>query len=249
MEIQRLLGSDIVMAFDQCPRAARPTRGERWRSDAAVDPLGAPRSHDAFGDRAGRRRCSASCRAASTQDLRAESRRGADRDRLRRLRDRRARGRRGAGRRCSRVLDDRAAMLPDDRPRYLMGVGTPDDSSTPCCAGVDMFDCVLPTRSGRTGQALTWRGAVNLQERPLRRRPAAARPGLRLPGLPRLQPRLPAPPVQGGRDPRGDAADRHNLRYYQELMAGLRAAIAAGRLAGFVAAFEALRAEGDLERL
>ena len=79
-------------------------------------------------------------------------------------------------------------MLPADRPRYLMGVGKPIDLVEAVARGVDMFDCVLPTRSGRHGQAWTWEGAVNLKnarfaedDSAARRRPATARPAATIP--------------------------------------------------------------------
>ena len=85
------------------------------------------------------------------------------------------------------VLDCRARMLPADRPRYLMGVGKPIDLVEAVPRGVDMFDCVLPTRSGRPGQAWTWDGPVNLKNARFADDPRPARPGLGLPGQPRLQ--------------------------------------------------------------
>ncbi len=154
-----------------------------------------------------------------TPDLRAELGGGAGRDRLRRLRHRRPRGRRGPGRRCSRVLDATVPLLPADRPRYLMGVGKPDDLVGAVARGIDMFDCVLPTRSGRTGQAFTRRGPINLRNARHADDPAPARRERRLPGQPRLQPRLPASPGPLRRDPRRDAAHLAQLAYYQQLMA------------------------------
>ncbi len=96
--------------------------------------------------------------------------------------------------------------LPKDRPRYLMGVGKPIDIVEAVARGVDMFDCVLPTRSGRHGQAWTWDGADQPQEREVRRRRYADRCILKLPRQPRLFEGLPQPPVQGRRVSRADAA-------------------------------------------
>ena len=95
--------------------------------------------------RAGRRRHG----AASAQ------RQGADRHRISRLRHRRARGRRAAGGDAARGRGDRARSLPADQPRYLMGVGTPDDLMEAVARGIDMFDCVMPTRNGRHGAVFT----------------------------------------------------------------------------------------------
>ena len=164
MEVQRLLGSDIVMAFDQLRRrrprpaseaAAAMERSMRW----------AKRSRDAFdrgGEHAGARRCSASSRAALDEALRKASADALIDDRLRRLCGRRARGRRGAGGDV-RLLDFAPGQLPADTPRYLMGVGKPDDIVGAVRRGIDMFDCVLPTRSGRTGQAFTADGPINIR--------------------------------------------------------------------------------------
>ena len=82
------------------------------------------------------------------------------------------------------VVAHTAPLLPDDRPRYLMGTGMPDDLFECVARGIDMFDCVLPTRNARNGQFLTSRGSAVDQERPLRRGPGAARSGLRVLHLP-----------------------------------------------------------------
>ncbi len=100
---------------------------------------------------------------------------------------------------------------PLDKPRYLMGVGAPEDIVEGVARGIDIFDCVLPTRVARNGGLLTRRGRMNLRNARYTRRSAAGRAGLRLLLLPAFQPRLPAPPVQGRRDPRpapGDGAQR-----------------------------------------
>jgi queuine tRNA-ribosyltransferase len=145
------------------------------------------------------------------------------------------------------VLDYVPACLPEERPRYLMGVGKPDDIVGAVARGVDMFDCVLPTRSGRTGQALTRRGAVNIRnarhaEDPRPLDPDCTCPCCRSYGRAYLHHVFKAGEIIAAM-----LLTWHNLHYYQELMAGLRGAIAAGRLAGFVAAFEAARAQGDLD--
>ena len=105
------------------------------------------------------------------------------------------------------TLDATVPHLPADRPRYLMGVGKPDDIVGAVLRGIDMFDCVLPTRSGRNGQAFTLRRRAQSAQCAPCRGSGAARCGLRLSRLPPVQPRLSASCRQGGRDHRRHAAD------------------------------------------
>jgi queuine tRNA-ribosyltransferase len=144
------------------------------------------------------------------------------------------------------TLDATCPALPEDRPRYLMGVGKPADVVGAVACGVDMFDCVLPTRSGRTGQAFTRRGTVNLKNarhaddpRPLDEESScpAARDYSRA-YLHHL--------VRSGEILGAILLTWNNLWYYQDLMRFLRAAIAEGRLAELTAAFHAGQALGDL---
>jgi queuine tRNA-ribosyltransferase len=137
------------------------------------------------------------------------------------------------------VLDATLPLLPVDRPRYLMGVGTPDDLIGAVARGIDMFDCVMPTRAGRTGRAYTSAGVFNLRNA---RFAADARP---------LDPHCVCPACT--RHARGylhhlfKAEEMlgpmlltwHNLTYYQDLMRGLRAAIIEGRLAQHAATVRA----------
>jgi queuine tRNA-ribosyltransferase len=148
-----------------------------------------------------------------------------------------------------RVLDVTVPALPQERPRYLMGVGKPADLVGAVMRGIDMFDCVLPTRSGRTGQAFTRRGQLNLRNarhkedlRPLD--PDCACPACGAYSRAYLHHLFRAEEMLGP-----ILLTLHNLYYYQELMAGLRRAIEAGRLADFAAAQAAAEAEGDLPAL
>ncbi len=145
------------------------------------------------------------------------------------------------------VLEYAPGFLPEDRPRYLMGVGKPDDIVGAVLRGVDMFDCVLPTRSGRTGQALTRRGAVNIKNARHAEDPRPLDPDCACPCCRGYERAYLHHVFKAGEIIAAMLLTWHNLHYYQELMAGLRAAIAGGRLAAFVAAFEAQRARGDLE--
>ncbi|MBX6322923.1 MAG: tRNA guanosine(34) transglycosylase Tgt [Rhodospirillaceae bacterium] len=146
-----------------------------------------------------------------------------------------------------RILEATTPLLPADRPRYLMGVGKPADIVGAVLRGIDMFDCVLPTRSGRTGQAFTWRGPVNIRNA---RHQDDPRP---------LDETCPCPACRGysraylhhlwrSEEMLGPMLlTWHNLHFYQDLMAALREAIAAGRTAAWVAEFEARQRAGDIE--
>ncbi len=130
------------------------------------------------------------------------------------------------------------AFLPADRPRYLMGVGKPADIVAAVLRGVDMFDCVLPTRSGRTAQAFTRNGPLNLRNARHAEDTGPLDPECRCPACQSysrayLHPLTKANEILGAM-----LLTRHNLTYYQDLMAGLRQAIEVGALAAFIAEFE-----------
>jgi queuine tRNA-ribosyltransferase len=245
MEIQKLLGSDIVMCFDECP--ALPADRARIEQSMRLSMRWAARSREAFGDRPGHARFGIQ-QGGLEQDLRAESAKaltgiGFD-------------GYAGGGLAVGEgqaamfgVLDYAPGQLPEDKPRYLMGVGKPDDIVGAVERGIDMFDCVLPSRSGRTGQAFTPRGAVNLKnarhaedQRPLDE--GCTCPACRSYSRAYLHHLIRAQEILGSM-----LLTWHNLHYYQQLMQGLRDAIAAGDLPAFVARFHATRAEGDIPPL
>ncbi len=245
MEIQRLLGSDIVMAFDECP--ALPADKTRIADSMRLSMRWAQRSREAFGDRPGHALFGIQ-QGGLEPDLRAESAealRGVGFDGY-------AIGGLAVGEGQAAmfgVLDYAPDMLPADRPRYLMGVGKPDDIVGAVQRGVDMFDCVLPSRSGRTGQGWTRRGPVNLRNARHRDDPRpldadCTCPACRSYSRAYLHHVVRADEIIGAM-----LLTWHNLHYYQELMAGLRVAIATGTLDAFVAEFHALRAEGDIKPL
>ncbi|MES2145399.1 MAG: tRNA guanosine(34) transglycosylase Tgt [Pseudomonadota bacterium] len=243
MEIQKLLGSDIVMAFDECP--ALPASDDEVARAMRLSMRWAQRSRDAFGDRPGHALFGI-MQGGVTRDLREESATalkgiGFDGYAIGGLAV-------GEGQEAMfGVLDYATDMLPEDKPRYLMGVGKPDDIVGAVERGVDMMDCVLPSRSGRTGQAWTHRGQVNLRNA---RHQDDPRP---------LDETCTCPCCQGYSRAYLHHVLRaqeiiasmlltwHNLHYYQMLMQGLRDAIGAGRLAAFVAEFHAMRANGDID--
>ncbi|MGA1633433.1 MAG: tRNA guanosine(34) transglycosylase Tgt [Gemmobacter sp.] len=245
MEIQRLLGSDIVMAFDECP--ALPADEARIAQSMRLSMRWAQRSRDAFGERPGHALfgiqqggLSRELRAESAEALRAI---GFDGYAIGGLAV-------GEGQEAMfEVLDHAPAMLPADRPRYLMGVGKPDDIVGAVLRGVDMMDCVLPSRSGRTGQAFTARGPVNLRNARHATDPRPLEDGCACPACRGYSRAYLHHVVRAGEIIASMLLTWHNLAYYQRLMADLRAAIAAGTLGRMVAQFEAARAMGDIEPL
>jgi queuine tRNA-ribosyltransferase len=243
MEIQRLLGSDIVMCFDECP--ALPADEATVAKSMRLSMRWAQRSRDAFGDRPGHALFGIQ-QGGVTEELRGESAEALKAVGF----DGYAVGGLAVGEGQAAmfgVLDYAPGMLPEDKPRYLMGVGKPDDIVGAVERGIDMMDCVLPSRSGRTGQAWTPRGQVNIKNarhmddpRPLDE--TCTCPACRNYSRAYLHHVFRAQEIIASM-----LLTWHNLHYYQQLMQGLRDAIAAGRLAGFVAGFHARRAEGDIE--
>ncbi len=245
MEIQRLLGSDIVMCFDECTpfpaeinvAAASMRLSMRW----------AQRSRDAFGDRPGHALFGIQ-QGSVDRALREESS-----GKLRAIGfDGYAIGGLAVGEGQAAmfgVLDYAPGLLPAEKPRYLMGVGTPSDIVGAVRRGVDMFDCVMPTRSGRTGLALTRFGQVKIKNA---RHADDLRP---------IDPACGCPCCAGYSRAYLHHVFKanemicamlltwHNLHYYQELMQGLRAAIAEGRLDAFTREFDLAREAGDLAPL
>jgi len=243
MEIQGLLGSDIVMAFDECTpfpateeEAAKSMRlSMRW-ARRSKDAYRAAPGHGLFGIVQG----------SVYEDLRRESVEALTAIGF----DGYAVGGLAVGEgqaEMFRVLDFTSPNLPDDKPRYLMGVGKPDDIVGAVLRGIDMFDCVLPTRSGRTGQAFTRRGQVNMKNarhiddpRPIDE--ACPCPACRGYSRAYLNHLFRAKELLGY-----TLLTWHNLFYYQQLMAGLREAIGEGNLVQFAADFVDKQNAGDIE--
>jgi queuine tRNA-ribosyltransferase len=237
MEIQRLLGSDIVMAFDElialpAPREAVEAameRSMRWarRSRTAFDGTEHAEKSALFGIQQGG--LDERLRAASARQLQDI---GFDGYAIGGLAV-------GEGQAAMfACLDYAPAQLPENAPRYLMGVGKPDDIIGAVQRGVDMFDCVLPTRSGRNGQAFTRGGPLNLRNARFAEDTApldaqcgcpSCRGGVSRAYLHHL--------VKSGEMLGAMLMTEHNIWFYQELMQGLRTAIASQTLSGFAAAF------------
>ncbi len=245
MEIQQLLGSDIVMCFDECP--ALPAEEAEVARAMRLSMRWAARSKAAFGERPGHALFGIQ-QGGLSHDLRAESA-----EKLREIGfDGYAIGGLAVGEGQAAMfatLDFAPDMLPAERPRYLMGVGKPDDIVGAVKRGVDMFDCVLPTRSGRTGQAFTRRGVVSLKNARHRDDPRPLDEECACPACRGYSRAYLHHVFRAGEMISGMLLSWHNLQYYQDLMAGLREAISRGRLAEFEAAFHAARAEGDIEPL
>ena len=190
MEAQQNLGADIAMAFDECPPGAAPkeavaeatARTTRWaerclsahtRKDQALFGIVQGGVHEDL-------------RLSSAREIVALGFPGL------------AIGGVSVGEppeERSRVLDWLDPVLPVDKPRYLMGVGTPEDLIEGVARGVDMFDCVMPTRNARNGQLFTRHGKLSLRNARFQKDPRPPDPLLPLPDLPGGEPRLPPPPA------------------------------------------------------
>lgn len=147
------------------------------------------------------------------------------------------------------VLDYAPDMLPKDKPRYLMGVGKPDDIVGAVARGIDMMDCVLPSRSGRTGQAWTRRGQVNIKNARHSDDPRPLDEACTCPACSNYSRAYLNHVFRSHEMISGMLITWHNLHYYQELMQGMRDAISAGTFEAFQAEFHATRAMGDIEPL
>jgi queuine tRNA-ribosyltransferase len=243
IEIQRLLGSDIVMQLDECIRLPQPPAElERamklslaWAERCKRAFESAPSGRALFGivqggDDRGLR--AASARALVNMDFPGYAIGGL------------AVGEPQAV--MLAMIEEVAPLLPGDRPRYLMGVGTPDDLLGAASRGIDMFDCVLPTRNGRHGLVYTRFGAINLRNARHAADPRPLDAESRCPAA-RDYPRAYLHHlVKAGEMLGAMLLSEVNLYYYQDLMAGVRAAIAAGKLADFCAVTREGWARGDI---
>jgi queuine tRNA-ribosyltransferase len=243
MEIQRLLGSDIVMAFDEC--TPFPADEKTAKASMELSMRWARRSREAFGDRPGHALFGIQ-QGSVFPELRAES--------AEKLKEIDFHGYAVGGLAVGEgqemmfgVLDYAPGMLPDQKPRYLMGVGKPDDILGAVERGLDMMDCVLPTRSGRTGQAFTSRGPVNLRNARHKDDPRPLGEDCTCPACRGYSRAYLHHVVRAGEIIGSMLLTWHNLQYYQDFMAGLRAAIAAGRLSEFAARARAGWAAGDVD--
>ena len=237
MEIQRLLGSDIVMCFDECPKIDQP-RDVIARS-MEMSMRWAKRSRDGFDS--GGAHAEASALFGIQQGALDEGLRKTSADALTDIGfDGYAIGGLAVGEGQEAMfatLDFAPGQLPVDRPRYLMGVGKPDDLVGAVERGVDMFDCVLPTRSGRNGQAFTWNGPLNMRNArhaedtgPIDERCACPTCGTYSRAYIHHL-------IRSGEILGAMLLTEHNISFYQQLMQGMRDAIAEQRFTAFAADF------------
>ncbi|MBR1916191.1 MAG: tRNA guanosine(34) transglycosylase Tgt [Alphaproteobacteria bacterium] len=245
IKIQHKLDSNITMAFDEC--TPYPSPYEKCASSMRLSMRWAERSKKAFVDRNGYGIFGIQ-QGNVFKDLREQSA-----EALRKIGfDGYAIGGLAIGEgqeKMFEVLDYAPSMLPEDKPRYLMGVGRPDDIVGAVLRGVDMFDCVMPTRSGRTSQAFTKYGTINIRNARHRQDPRPLEEGCDCPlcthysrayihHLQKCQEVLAVMLLSW-----------HNVRYYERLMQGIREALAKDALDDFVSEFYANQQKGDIEPL
>lgn len=237
MEIQRLLGSDIVMAFDECPRADRPK--DEIAASMELSMRWGQRSREGFDSgehHAARAALFGIQQGALHEDLRQVS--------AQRLTDIGFDGYAVGGLAVGEgqeamfgVLDYAPDMLPVDRPRYLMGVGKPDDLVGAVERGIDMFDCVLPTRSGRNGQAFTWNGPINVRNARFAEDTGPLDDRCACPVCTTYSRAYIHHLVKSGEMLGAMLVTEHNLSFYQALMQAMRDAIAGRTFTSFASTF------------
>jgi len=242
MEIQRQLGSDIQMVFDECP--ALPATHAQIEKSMALSMRWAKRSRARFdeqsdGERAGRG-CFGIVQGGTFADLRIRSA-----EALKDIGfDGYAVGGLAVGEPQSAMFETLEATvphLPPDSPRYLMGVGKPDDIVGAVLRGIDMFDCVLPTRSGRNGQAFTFEGALNLKNARFAEDAGPLESGCGCPACRQFSRAYLHHAVKSGEIIAAMLLTWHNLTHYQRLMENLRRAIAESRLSAWIEAYRSSR--------
>jgi|TARA_B110000908_G_scaffold125084_1_gene146670 queuine tRNA-ribosyltransferase len=245
MEIQKLLGSDIVMCFDECP--ALPADRKRIAESMRMSMRWAERSRDAFGDRPGHALFGIQ-QGGLEQDFREESALALRKTGF----DGYAVGGLAVGEGQQAMfdcLDYAPDMLPVDKPRYLMGVGKPDDIVGAVARGIDMMDCVLPSRSGRTGQVFTRHGVVNIKNARHADDPRPLDENCSCPACSNYSRAYLTHVFRSNEMISGMLLTWHNLQYFQDIMQGMRDAIAAGTFTQWQKAFHDGRAQGDIEPL
>ncbi|MEN2987451.1 tRNA guanosine(34) transglycosylase Tgt [Tistrella sp. BH-R2-4] len=245
IEIQHLLDATITMCFDEC--TPFPATYDQAASSMRLSMRWAGRSRTAFVERPGYALFGI-VQGGVHADLRAES--------VARLAEIGFEGYAVGGLAVGegfdlmcQTLDVTTPLLPRNRPRYLMGVGRPQDLVAAVRRGIDMFDCVMPTRSGRTGQAFTRRGTVNIRNARHADDPRPLDEACGCPACTQYSRAYLHHLHKSGEILGAVLLTQHNLWYYQDLMRDMRNAISTGGMDAFTQAFEAGLAEGDLPSL
>jgi queuine tRNA-ribosyltransferase len=242
VEIQDLLDADVTMQLDECPPAGWPHH--QVAESMRLSLRWAERCQRAFRPRPGYALFGI-VQGGTFDDLRRESARALSAMDLPGY----AVGGLAVGEgqaETFRVLEVTCPELPSGKPRYLMGVGRPDDIVGAVMRGIDMFDCVLPTRSGRTGQAFTARGPVNLKNARHRADPRPLDDACGCATCTTFSRAYLHHLVRAEEMLGPMLLSRHNVEYYQQLMAGLRAAIERGELTAHAEALAGNWAAGDI---
>jgi queuine tRNA-ribosyltransferase len=235
--VQRLLGSDILMQFDQLVPTTSSPEAQREAMERSI--RWARRSRDEFG-RGGEHAERAAIFGIQQGALDWDLRRASSEALIDIGFDGYAVGGLAVGEGQEAMLgclDFAVDMLPVDKPRYLMGVGKPDDIVEAVVRGIDMFDCVLPTRSGRTGQAFTADGPINMRNARFAEDTAPIEPGCPCPACTKFERAYVHHLVKSGEILGAMLMTQHNLWFYQRTMQGLRDAIAGQQLSEFAATF------------
>jgi queuine tRNA-ribosyltransferase len=241
MEIQRLLGSDIQMQLDQCLEFPHTEKDAERAMQLSL--RWAERSRRAFGTQPGRGNfgivqggVNERLRAVSAEGLTSIGFEGYAIGGLAVGEDQKL---------MLQTIEFTAPRLPEDRPRYLMGVGTPEDILESVARGIDMFDCVMPTRSGRHGQAFTRFGKINLRNAKHADDPRPLDPESPCPALSQYSRAYLHHLVRAGELLGMMLLSWANVAYYQSLMQGIRGAIAEGRFEDFSLATKDQWKRGD----
>ena len=239
MEVQRALGSDIVMCFDEC--TPHPATADEVSASMALSLRWARRSRDAHGDNPAA--LFGIVQGGMVAELRAESLAGLVDIGF----DGYAIGGLAVGERFDErlaVLDGLMPAMPADRPRYLMGVGTPEDIIEAVRRGVDLFDCVLPTRNARNGHLFTSRGDVRIRNARWRDHVGPVDPDCTCGTCRHYSAAYLYHLERCGEILFSRLATAHNLHFYLSMMAAMRAAIEAGRFETWAAGFIEARMRG-----
>lgn len=245
IELQSLFGSDISMCFDEC--TPYPVDEKTALKSMQMSMRWAERSREAFGDRAGRSLFGIQ-QGSVFPEQREESA-----EALKSIGfDGYAVGGLAVGEgqeKMFEVLKYAPDFLPSEKPRYLMGVGKPDDIVGAVKNGIDMMDCVLPSRSGRTGQIFTHRGVLNIKNSRHQDDPRPIDENCSCPACKNYSRAYLHHVFKSQEIISSMLLTWHNLQYYQDLMASIRSSIRSNSFDDFIDEFYSVRAEGDIEQI